>query len=128
MFFWTGDLRSSLKWLNKILRNEKVESRQYLYCYAKIFELVIHIELGNTQLLLSLSKSTFRYLYQRNKVHDFENIILTYLKKFIKSGSFHQTTLFNDLKMELNELATDPIRSKAMDHFDYINWLEEKTT
>ncbi len=127
MFFWIGDLRSSLKWLNKILDNEKIESRQFLHCYAKIFELVIHLELGNTQLLLSLSKSVFRYLYQRNKVHDFENTILNYLKKFIKTEAVFQKTLFNELKADLNELAKDVIKSKAMDHFDYIKWLDEKT-
>jgi hypothetical protein len=127
MAFRQQELRYAVHWLNRILNNERIESRQYVYCYARIFELIVHLELGNTQLLQSLSTSTFRYLYKRNKVHDFETVILAYLKKFIRNTSENERkVLFGNLKSELQEISRDPVKAAAMEHFDYIGWLEEK--
>jgi hypothetical protein len=127
--FRQQEFRYSLYWLNKILNNGRIESRQYVYCYARIFELIVHLELGNTQLLQSLSTSTFRYLYKRNKVHDFETVILAYLKKFIRNTSdSERKILFGNLKSELEGISKDPVKASAMEHFDYIGWLKEKIT
>lgn len=127
MFFWQKDLKESMRWLNRILDNPKVESRQYIYCYARIFELIIHLEAANNDLLQSRAASTFRYLYKRNKVHDFERIILGYLKKLLRASlKTQRKKVFADLKKELLIIQSDPAKASAMDHFDYVKWLGTK--
>ncbi|MCD6066781.1 MAG: hypothetical protein K0S33_1607 [Bacteroidetes bacterium] len=127
--FRQKDFKQAQYWLNKIVNDPRIESRQYIYCCARIFELIVQLELGNHQLLQSLSTSTFRYLYKRNRAHDFETLILAYLKKFIRTtATVERKHLFTALKKELEEISKDPVKAAAMEHFDYISWLEEKTT
>lgn len=125
--FWAKDFRSSIKWINKILINPKIESRLYLYCYSRIIQIILHTELNNVDLLKSLSTSTYKYLYKKNKIYEFEEVILKHLKFFLKTKSKAERkkmyrNLFNDLQI----LSKDKIKSQAMEHFDYLKWLGEK--
>jgi len=125
--FWANDLRASVKWLNKILNNPKIENRLFLHCYSKILQLIIHTELNNVDLLKSLSTSTYKYLYKKNKIYEFEEIILKHLKFFLKTKSeVERKNMYSDLYNDLLHLSKDKIKSQAMEHFDYLKWLEAK--
>lgn len=125
--FWSNDLRASVKWLNKILNNPKIENRLYLHCYSKILQLILHTELNNVDLLKSLSTSTYKYLYKKNKIYKFEEVILKHLKLFLKTKSeLERKNLYKDLHADLLPISLDKIKSQAMDHFDYLKWLEAK--
>jgi len=125
--FWANDFRSSVKWLNKILNNPKIENRLYLHCYSKILQLILHTELNNVDLLKSLSTSTYKYLYKKNKIYEFEEIILKHLKFFLKTKSeIERKKSYQNLYYDLQIISQDKIKSQAMDHFDYLKWLEKK--
>lgn len=125
--FWDKDLRASIKWLNKIFANPKIENRLYLYCYSRIIQLIIHTELNNVDLLKSLSTSTYKYLYKKNKMYEFEEVILKHLKFFLKTKSeLERKKMYQDLSNDLLPLSHDKIKAQAMEHFDYLKWLEAK--
>ena len=125
--FYTRDYKKALWWLNRILNNEKVEERQYIHCYSRLLQLIIHYELENVELMAPLLKSTHRYLYQRKKIYEFENIFLEYLKRISRdyySDKKHKH--FAELKSEIERLNKDPLQKASIEHFDYAGWIARK--
>jgi hypothetical protein len=126
-FFKLKDYKSSLKWINLILNNKNLDDREFMHCYSRIIQLILHYELNNEELVNSLLRSTYRYLAKRNRIHDFEEAMLRSMQKIIKVGGGKATLgIFSDLKKELEEIYADPYKKNSMDHFDYIEWLNDK--
>ena len=90
--------------------------------------MILHFELGNTDILEYLVKSTYRFLYKRKHLYKFETSILNFIrKKLPKTNSEKELiTIFKDLKTELGKITKDPFEKKALDYFDFISWLESK--
>lgn len=127
LFFKVRDFKSALKWINRVLQNKNLDDREFLHCYTRIFQLIIHYELENTDLMNSLLRSTYRYLSKRKRMYDFEEVMLGSMKKIIRSGGAGKNReIFEELRKELNTIKADPYKKHTMDHFDYDAWLEEK--
>jgi hypothetical protein len=98
-----------------------------MHCYSRILQLILHYEMDNTELVNSLLRSTYRYLSKRKRIYEFEEVMLGSMKKIIQTGGGEKTKeIFTDLKTELEKIKSDPYKKHAMDHFDYISWLDEK--
>lgn len=80
-FFLYADYRNSLQWFNRILNHQKGEQRQDIQDVARIYQLIIHYELGNQDLIEYLTRSTYRYLRTREKIHDFEAEIMDFIRQ-----------------------------------------------
>ncbi|MFN9939898.1 MAG: hypothetical protein ACK56I_10540, partial [bacterium] len=95
----------ALHWLNRVINDNENDLRQDLYGYARLFNIVIHYELGNIDLLEYTIKSTARYLQKRSRDFDIEKLILEQFKKLIRtrsvSGKRAQLQEFQDNLKEL---------------------------
>ena len=103
--------------------------RKDLECFIRLFYLIVHYELkSDTDLMISLFKSTYRFLYKRNTVYEFENILLDFLKKKSPKLTTQKETIaaFAELKNKFIKLSKDPFENKAFYYFDFISWLESK--
>jgi tetratricopeptide (TPR) repeat protein len=126
-FFENGDFHDALRWLNRILQNSKIDSREFLHSYSRIVQLILHYELGNFELLNSLLKSTYRVLHNKKQINEFERLILDSMKKLIKGGGAKaEKIVFKELKEELIKIIADPVKRNSIDHFDYLSWLNKK--
>ncbi len=116
------------RWLNRILNETEADFREDLQCFARIFSLVVHFELGNQDLLEYIVKSTYRFLLKRNKLYKVETAVLDFIRKRVPKISSEKELLasFKDLKAELTRITSDPFEKKAMEYFDVISWLESK--
>jgi len=126
ILFGAGRFEESLGWINKIL-NRDLLIRSDIYSMARILNLIIHYELNNRELLVYIIKSTYRYLYKRNKIHKTEAAILGFLKKLTKV--FDEENLIENfaiLHRKLTSLKNDPYEKIALGYFDIISWLESK--
>lgn len=128
VMFALGRTSESAKLLNMGLNEKSLYYRSDLHCFAKIFSLVVHYELGNQDLLYYITRSTYRYLLKRNRLYKFEAIVLNYIRTkmpFLNSKKeLHRA--FAELKGELEQLRSDPLEKNALEYFDYISWLESK--
>ncbi len=124
-----GDLREAGRLLNLGLNESGLDYRSDLHCFAKIFSLVIHYELGNQDLLDSIIRSTYRYLLNRKRLYIFETLVLDFIRKRLPpAGSGERTKeAFRWLYTEFIKLNKDPFERNAFEYFDYIDWLEKKT-
>lgn len=125
---YNGDYADALKWNNRILNAETTERRDDYYTLSKLFNLIIHFELKNYDLIQSITRSTAIFLEKRKQLYKTEATILKYLKlKFPKATTNRETMgLFKMMLDELAAIRKDPFEAKAYDYFDYIVWLESK--
>jgi tetratricopeptide (TPR) repeat protein len=55
--FGAGEMNKALFWLNKVLNDNEPTLRQDIFTYARLFNLVVHYELGNFDLLEYIVRS-----------------------------------------------------------------------
>jgi len=128
IFFGRGDYDKASKHLTRILNYSHIEIRSDIYCFARILNLINHYELGNEDILEYIVKSTYRFLYKRNRLYKFETSILKFIRKEIPKIISERDLIkaFNKLKTELEEIVKDPFEQKMLEYFDFISWLESK--
>jgi tetratricopeptide (TPR) repeat protein len=66
-YFGIGDFKRALLCLNEVLNDNEQNLRQDIYSFARLFNLVIHYELGNYDFLEYVVKSASRYLNKQER-------------------------------------------------------------
>ncbi len=125
--FVLGDLDSSAAWLDRILDNKSKDMREDIKSSSRIFYLILQYEMGNYDLIPYLIRSTYRYLSKKNSLFKTERLVLGMMKRLpaIKSReSFNESLL--RIKLELEEIMTDPSERMFLSYFDFLSWLESK--
>jgi len=129
LYFLKNEYSFSLKYLNKILNNKNVKEDIEVFYYAGLLNLIIHYELGNFELLEHILKSTYRYLYKKNRVFKFEKQVYYFIRSlFILKSDEELKYSFYELKRKLEEISSDPFERGALGYIDLISWLECKIT
>ncbi|OFY82414.1 MAG: hypothetical protein A3F72_20675 [Bacteroidetes bacterium RIFCSPLOWO2_12_FULL_35_15] len=114
--------------INELLNNNDFDFRSDLFCFAHILSLIVHFEMGNTELLEYRTRSTYQLLLKRDKLHKFEQEIIAFLKnsKHKKKNSAGWREDFIQLKNSIEKITIDKIEKNALSLFDLISWLESK--
>lgn len=120
-----GNFEKALEYANAILREDPLIPE--LYNYTELLTLIIHIELGNSDLVEYSVRSLYRHLKKTNRLFRFEEIFLKYSKKFVVVDDIKKVRLLmQQMKSELEDIANDPYQKRALELFDMISWLESK--
>jgi len=124
-YFGAGQMNKALFWLNKVLNDTEPALRQDIFNYARIFNLVVHYELGNYDLLSYITRSTQRYLGKRQRALEVETVIIDHIKRLAKADEgAARRELFQQLHAQLQELLRDPNESVVLKYFDVLAWAE----
>lgn len=126
VFYGAGLYRDSLKWVNTILNDNEQNLRQDIYSYTRIFNLILHYELGNYDLLEYLMKSTTRQIKKNSKTEQVELSILKFLKKVIRLGDKAKVKSFETYKEELDAILKEENQSAILEYFNVSAWVESK--
>ena len=127
IYFGVGDFKEALRWINKILNDNEQTLRQDVYTFSKIFNLIIHYELGNNDLLEYTIKSTSRHLKKTNKDYLAQDSIIKFIKKLIKlDNKEDELQHFMNGKTELENLFKDPNERIVQEYFDFLAWYNSK--
>lgn len=126
-YFGIGDYKKALYYLNIVLNDNEQNLRQDIYSFARLFNLVIHFELGNYDFLEYVIKSTSRYLNKQERDYQVENACIKHLRKLAKTTSgVNQIEIFEKMLVDLNELLKDPNEQAVLEYFNIIAWIESK--
>lgn len=126
-YFGAREYNKALQWINKILNDNENTLRQDVYAYARIFNLVIHYELNNIDLLHYIIKSTQRYLGKQEQGFMVEKLLVDFFKKAIKplkEGS--EAELFEAFEAEIKVLFKDETQRVILEYFDFNSWIKSK--
>ena len=127
-YFGLGKFEKALHWCNLILDEKDLQNRGDLIAFAKIFNLFIHYELGNTFLMEHINKSAQRFLQSRNRLYDFERQLLAFFRKLSKAiNKKEEKTLFKTFKKELFKMSENASEQTLfLSYFDLAVWLDAK--
>ena len=121
------DYKRALKWLVRANISENYNIREDLECIGRIMEIVLHYELGKTDIMEYRIKSTYRFLATKQKLYKIEKIILTSIRKLINVNTKQDARkFFIQLKDSLEPVVQDPLEKKFLVYFDIMSWLESK--
>lgn len=124
IYFGGGQTNKALFWLNKVLNDNESTLRQDIYTYARLFNLVIHFELGNFDLLEYIVRSTQRFLNKKKKAFDVETLLIDHVKKLAKiSDEEKKMKQFKLLRDDLEKLFKDPNERLMLKYFDFLSWV-----
>jgi hypothetical protein len=127
IYFGLEQYHEALKWVNKLLNNVDIDKTKDIHCIAQILNLVIHLELGNKDLLPYTLRSTQRFLSTRNKVYEFENVMLSFVNEMLKKrSSKNPENQYQQLISELENLRKNPFEQFVFEYFDFLAWAKSK--
>lgn len=127
IYFGAGQYKDSLAWINKVLNDNETNLRQDIYSYARLFNLIVHYELGNYDLLEYIIKSTTRYLNKRHRNHEMEVAILNYMKQLSRvAGKPEELGVFAEFKTELDQHLQNGNDQIMLEFFNYPVWISSK--
>ncbi|MBS1647597.1 MAG: hypothetical protein JST67_09685 [Bacteroidetes bacterium] len=126
--FIETDYREANKLLNKLVNDSYLKLSVQLESIVKIFQTLVHLELGNDQLAEYLLNSTYRLINKDKEPHRFEKLFLSGLKKALKNP-FQSEEFKADLiplRKKLMELLKNPFEQRPLDYFDFISWIDAR--
>ncbi len=127
--FGLEEYNKALKRVNEVLNDTGIAENQDIHCFARIVDLIVHLELGNEDLIPYTYKSTLRYLQTRKRVYKFENIFMDFITKLMKHGNTQNPSgVYAELAEELERLSKDPFERTAFEYFDFLSWAHHKAT
>ena len=132
IYFGNGQYKDALHWINRVLNDNENTLRQDIYTYARIFNLMVHYELGNYDLLEYIIKSTQRYLNKKPRDYKVELQLVDYIKKLSKAHNDEaRLKIFEEIKTGFDEVFTDPDDRVILEYIDFKAWtlskLEDKS-
>lgn len=127
VYFGAQQYSKALKYVNELINDNEQVLRQDIYNFARLFNLIIHFELENYDLLDYIIKSTVRYLRKQKKDFDIEMTIIKHIKKLIKlDGYEQQLPVFEQMKKDMTLAFENPKERVVLQYFDYLSWCESK--
>lgn len=126
LYFGSGDNKSAIKYLNKVIQFKDSSIREDIQCFARILNLISHFELGNDELVEYQVKSVYRFLIKMGELHGVQKEIFFFLRQLPFSSMLELRKSFRILHRKLVKLAQDPYEKRAFLYLDIISWLECK--
>ncbi|HMN90214.1 MAG TPA: hypothetical protein PKD70_13000 [Saprospiraceae bacterium] len=127
LYFGAQQYNHALDWINLLLQDPELKTREDIHCFGRILNLIIHYELGNDQLLEYAVESTSRFLSRRQRLFQVEAIMLKLIRKYPKWLTIKEKEKgFQNLLNEMRQLKKDEFERRAFEYFDFIAWLESK--
>ncbi|RMG17164.1 MAG: hypothetical protein D6730_24305, partial [Bacteroidetes bacterium] len=122
-YFGMDDFKNALKWVNLILNDSERQLLQHVYAFARLFNLMIHFELGNFDILASLLRASSRYLQKVDQLHEIEQLFIRYFRKILNAPVNRHTQIWKELRQELLTLTQQPHHQQLLQYFNLIPWL-----
>jgi hypothetical protein len=120
--FFLADFKKALKYMNLIFSDDLGK-----YSRGHIFNMIIHYELGNEQLLNSLINSTKRLLVQQNRLNKAEELMIDFFAKIIKLNKNETIKKhFIDFHKKALQLSDDEDANISLRYFNVLKWMESK--
>jgi hypothetical protein len=125
--FGIGDFKKALSYINLVLNDNESNLRQDLYTFSRLFNLVLHYELGNFEFLEYIIKSTNRYLSRHERDYQVENVCIKHIRKLAKTTTVSEKMeVMENMQQDVNELMKDHHERVLLEYFNITAWIESK--
>ena len=125
LYFGSGDYNTAIDYLHRII-NGPMDLRIDLQCYARLMHLLSHYELGNYEILDSLSKSVHRFMEKMKNLTTVEEAVFKFLKNSFEQSPEKIKKALEKLLHQIKHLETSRFETRSFAYLDIISWAESK--
>jgi hypothetical protein len=126
MYFVRHKFKEALRWCDLLLKDNS-EIQQHQKFAASLLLPVIHFELGHEDLLDSLTRSAYRLLQKKNRLHAFERLVVKYLKGMPLTSDQKDFQLkLTSFQFDLQQLFDDPTVKPILGMEEISLWVKSK--
>jgi hypothetical protein len=125
LYFGSGDYNKAIDYLHRIM-NGPLDLRIDLQCYARLMHLLSHYELGNYEILDSLSKSAHRFMQKMKNLTKVEEALFKFLKNSFEESPDKIKKALEKLLNEIKHLENSRFETRSFAYLDIISWVESK--
>lgn len=127
LHFIIGDYRKCQQFINRLLLDEEVTSRNDLIGFAELMNILVHFEREHEQLAEHLERSHKRRLIADDRLYPAERIILRLLQQIANKQDRKAVNRHLDYAVsKFKVMRQDPYERDVWQYFDFISWLEAK--
>jgi tetratricopeptide (TPR) repeat protein len=127
LYFGSGKYEIAIDYLQKII-NGNIELRHDLHCYARLLHLMAHYEIGNNDLIESLTKSVYRFMAKMKNLTIVEEKMFKFLQQSLKMKRGELQIALKNLLESIKQLEKNRYQTRTFAYLDIISWLESKVT
>jgi hypothetical protein len=113
-----------LQQINRALNTHPVHPAHPLYSAYRLLNLMVHLELDNTDYLAYEVVSVERKLQKVQRLYQTEKVLLRFLKQWLKAAD--RNALWKDLHSRLQALSADIHQGRLFVYVDLVSWAEAK--
>jgi hypothetical protein len=122
-----GRFSPAIRWLNQVINDTDIKTAEDLHSSTRILTIILQFELGRSELLEYLARSTYRFLTKLEGLYEFEEIMLEFMKKISKNDQLrNDKETFMKLKADLESVTYEPGERNALSTLDLISWVNSK--
>ncbi len=125
LYFGSGDYSRAIDYLQLII-NDHVDLRYDLQCYARLVHLLAHYEMGNHELMESLTKSVYRFMAKMKNLTVVEEEMFKFLRKSFQISRREIKPELEKLLNTIKHLEHNRYETRSFAYLDIISWLESK--
>ncbi|MGB0840048.1 MAG: hypothetical protein ACPGXL_07910 [Chitinophagales bacterium] len=129
LYFYLGDLDTTLNWLNRVEERYKEGQVNDMICFTRLFKLMIYFDLGDNYytLLYYDIKATRRFLAKYKKLYKTEDVSLHYLYRLVNSRDEVQVKkLWLTFAETLTAIQKEQYETSSMTYINVVDWVESK--
>jgi len=127
MYFGNRDFGRAIDY-TRVIIDEGGEMRVDLQCYARLVHLLSHYELGNYEILDSLSKSAMRFFSRMKKLTDVERATFDFVQHSFGHPPREIRERLQKLYDRISHLEKSRFETRSFAYLDIISWAESKLT
>jgi len=125
LYFGSGDYATCIDYLQRII-NDQVDMRNVLQCYARVLHLMAHYELGNFDLMESLTKSVYRFMAKRERLTKVEEEMFRFLRTSFGASRHTLKAEFEKFLQKIKQFEGNRFEARAFAYLDLVSWVESK--
>jgi hypothetical protein len=127
LYFGSGDYSTCIDYLHKIINNNN-DIRFDLQCYARVLHLLAHYELGNHELMDSLTKSVYRFMAKKKNHTKVEEEMFAFLRHSFTLSRHQIKPALVQLLQKIKGFEKNRFETRTFAYLDIISWVESKVS
>ncbi len=126
--FWfiDGNFENALRMINILINETPTSFKRDLYDFSRLFQLLIHFELGNLDVLENSIEATYRFMKERDSVFEVEAALFKFFRNILRT---YEKTYRKEYEELLHDLENSIEKSQSkitLGIFDFITWVKSK--
>lgn len=127
LYYGSNQPRKAIKKINLIINNDNEYIGHDIVCFAYLLRLIIHIDRGNDDLVISVAKNTITYLEKRQRMFRTEKLFLEFCKKLIRGKPVSKHGLMKEMKEKFYRIRNAESEKSVLQFFDFSAWFTAKS-